>query len=98
MLLFMKEYDFYSTPIDLNIDANGNIFTTIDNDNMFPILSLSLSALLYLSLRNHDNGPFLWHNWRKALIHHILIRRPTLKFVKDDPSISLSQTLLLTPK
>ena len=40
----MNEYDFYSTPIDLNIDANGNIFTIVDNDNMFPILSLSLSV------------------------------------------------------
>ena len=37
----MKEYDFYSTPIDLNIDANGNIFTTI---------ALSLSLSLSLSL------------------------------------------------
>ena len=44
----MKEYDFYSTPIDLNIDANGNIFTTIDNDNMFPILSLSLSLCTFV--------------------------------------------------
>ena len=43
----MKEYDFYSTPIDLNIDANGNIFTTIDNDNMFPILSLSLCTFVF---------------------------------------------------